>query len=391
MLGAIYVGLTGLQAYSQGLQKVSNNVSNLNSQGFKSSSVTFANLQGSRDTGGVSYTGGAGSSGGGVGLADARIDFKAGELRQTDRDLDLAVDGSGLLVLLKGDEVRYARTGSFEVGKDGYITLAGSDWRLATLDSAGRAVAVSIEGKTTSTPEKTTRIAFADNLSSTATSYTINDIRVHDASGTEHIWKLAFSRAENATDWTVKVTDEKSRVIGEKTLGFVAGSPTSATEKLTFADADTGLSVEFDFSSNVSSFSSGTVSTLRTSSVDGQGVGTITAVAVNADGELEISYSNGEKKQLGAVALAAFRDSQALRQESAGFFTADSSAEVELLASTDPRVGQVVSRRLEASNVDLSQEFGDLILIQRGYQASSQIVSVANDMIQQLFGIRGQG
>lgn len=62
-----------------------------------------------------------------------------------------------------------------------------------------------------------------------------------------------------------------------------------------------------------------------------------------------------------------------------------------MLASDDTRVGTVVSRRLEASNVDLSKEFGDLILIQRGYQASSQIVSTANDMIQQLFGIRGQG
>ncbi|MBN8501784.1 MAG: hypothetical protein J0M19_11595, partial [Sphingomonadales bacterium] len=66
-------------------------------------------------------------------------------------------------------------------------------------------------------------------------------------------------------------------------------------------------------------------------------------------------------------------------------------ADVQVLASEDPRVGQVLSRRLEASNVDLSREFGDLILIQRGYQASSQIISASNDMIQQLFGIRGQG
>ena len=62
-----------------------------------------------------------------------------------------------------------------------------------------------------------------------------------------------------------------------------------------------------------------------------------------------------------------------------------------MLTSEDARAGTVLSRRLETSNVDLSKEFGDLILIQRGFQASSQIISVANDMIQQLFGIRGQG
>ena len=61
------------------------------------------------------------------------------------------------------------------------------------------------------------------------------------------------------------------------------------------------------------------------------------------------------------------------------------------MTTEDKRVGKVISRRLEASNVDLAKAFGELILIQRGFQASSQIISVSNDMIQQLFGIRGQG
>ena len=68
MFGAIYTGLSGLQAYSEGLQKVSNNVANLNSLGFKSSSVSFSNIQGARDTGGLSYIGSESDSGG-VGLA----------------------------------------------------------------------------------------------------------------------------------------------------------------------------------------------------------------------------------------------------------------------------------------------------------------------------------
>lgn len=167
--------------------------------------------------------------------------------------------------------------------------------------------------------------------------------------------------------------------------------PTAATAKLTFEDAANGLSVEFDFSKNVTSFSSGTVSSLRAAGVDGRGVGTVTSIAVNERGVLELSYSNGQKTELGAVALASFRNPLALTQEAAGLFSADAAGEVALLASDDPRVGTVLSRRIEASNVDLSREFGDLILVQRGYQASSQVVSVANDMLQQLFNIRGQG
>ena len=391
MFGAIYVGLSGLKAYSDGIQRVSNNVANLNSLGFKSSSVTFSNVQTARDYGGSSLQNGSLGSGGGVGLYDASLQMKAGELRQTDSDLDLAVDGNGFLVLLRGTETRYIRTGSFEVGKDGYIVLAGTDWKLGALDGAGRAVAVSIDASRTKAPVATTKVSFADNLSSTATTFAVSSLAVYDANGVKHLWSATFTRTEGTTNWTVKVVDDKGAAIGEQTLKFTGGLPDPTTSQLTFADSANGLSVVFDFSANVTSFSAGTVSTLRANKVDGNGVGSVTTIAVNSKGELELTYSNDEKKQLGAVALAVFRDPRSLRQETAGQFTAQPGADVQLMASEDPRVGQVLSRRLEASNVDLSKEFGDLILIQRGYQASSQIISVSNDMIQQLFGIRGQG
>lgn len=391
MFGAIYVGLSGLKAYSDGIQRVSNNVANLNSLGFKASTVTFSNVQTARDFGGISLQNGSTGSGGGVGLHDASLELKSGELRQTENDLDLAIDGNGFLVLLRGEETRYIRTGSFEVDKDGQIVLAGTDWKLGLLDASGRAVPVSIDASRTNAPVATTRVTFADNLSSTATTYSISDMAVYDASGLKHLWSATFTRAEGSTDWSVKVVDDKGTTIGEQTLAMVGGVPDPAANQLTFADAANGLSVIFDFSANVTSYSAGTTSTLRAADVDGHGVGSVTTIAVNTKGELELTYSNSEKKQLGAVAIAVFRDPRSLRQETAGQFTAETGADVELLASEDPRVGQVLSRRLEASNVDLSKEFGDLILIQRGYQASSQIISVSNDMIQQLFGIRGQG
>ncbi|MEQ1540695.1 MAG: flagellar hook-basal body complex protein [Novosphingobium sp.] len=391
MFGAIYVGLSGLRAYSNGIQRVSNNVANLNSLGFRASTVTFSNVQTARDYGGISFQNGALGHGGGVGLYDASLNLRSGELRQTENDLDLAIDGNGFLTLLRGTETRYIRTGSFDVDRDGYVVLAGTDWKLGVLDGAGRATPVSIDASRTNVPAVTTRINFADNLSSTATAYTVSDMSVYDASGAKHLWTATFTRTSGTMDWKVKVTDDKGITIGEQTLAFLNGAPTSDTNQLTFADTANALSVVFDFSSNVTSFSAGTVSTLRAAKVDGHAVGSIASIAVNTKGELELSYSNNEKKQIGPVAIAVFRDAHSLRQESAGQFTPEPGADVQLLSSEDPRGGQVLSRRLEASNVDLSQEFGDLILIQRGYQASSQIISVSNDMIQQLFGIRGQG
>lgn len=391
MLGSIYVGLSGLQSYSSGLQKVSNNVSNLNSTGFKTTNVTFSNIENSRDSGGATMFDGAGNSGGGVEIGGDTLNLKAGELRASSRDLDLAVDGSGFLVLVKDGAVQYTRTGSFEVNKDGFIVLAGTEWHLGLLDGAGNAQAVSIDANRTNSPVATTRIKFADNLSSTATSFSIPNLAVYAPSGEKQLWTVSFAKEASASDWSVTVKNSAGATVGSGTIAFLNGVPTTATSSLTIADSASGLSVVLDFSGGVTSFSSGSVSTLRSASIDGHGVGALTSVAVNATGEVEIKYSNDQTKSLGAVALATFRDPSALRQESAGLFVADDSAQATLLASSDERVGLVKSRFLEASNVDLSKEFGDLILIQRGYQASSQIISVSNDMIQQLFGIRGQG
>jgi flagellar hook protein FlgE len=402
MFGSIYIGLSGLNAYSRGLQMVSNNVTNLNSQGFKSSTVNFRDLFGAQGDGGLSFSSGEGSAGHGVEVGGSHYDMGQGELRQTNRDLDLSVDGSGFLMLMRGEEVAYTRTGSFEVDKDGYIVLSGTDYRLATLDSSGHPVSVSINSSRSSVPQATTTVKFANNLSSdantapTGTSTTPNpvtvpDIKVYDKNGVAHIWKVSFVKDTSATaQWTVTVTDDKSATIGTQTLKFSAGLPDPTTTALTFTDTNSDLSVSLDFS-NITSYSGGSISTLSSASVDGFALGSLTSVKVNDKGELELGYSNDQKKQLGAVAVADFRDPSALKQRSGGLFTDSGSAGRQLMTTADPRGGNVVSRRLEASNVDLSAEFGDLILIQRGFQASSQIISVSNDMIQQLFGIRGQG
>lgn len=388
MFGAIYIGLSGLNAYSKGLQQVSNNVSNLNTTGFKGSTVSFHNLYATPDRGGMSLTGQGGSDGYGVAVDDGTLNFKQGELRGTDRDLDLSVDGNGFLVLLDDDRTLYARTGSFEVDPAGFIVLNGTNYRLATLDANGRAVSLSVDARRTSAPKATTAVTFADNLSSTATSYTVSDIRVFDASGAAHVWKAGFAKGSDG--WSVTVTDDKGATVGTQTLKFNAGIIDPATAKLDFTDAASGLTVQFDFSNGVTSFSGGEVSTLRAAKVDGYAAGTITGIAADSAGKLQLSYSNGQKVDGGAIALADFRDPARLEQRD-GLFVEREPGQSMLLASDDPRVGQVRSKRLEASNVDLSQQFGDLILIQRGFQASSQIVSVSNDMIQQLFGIRGQG
>lgn len=392
MFGAIYIGLSGLGAYSKGLQAVSNNVSNLNTLGYKANNVGFASIAGAGSVGGLEYgSGSRDANGHGVTIKELTTNFGQGEFRQTGRDLDLAIDGNGFFVLLDGDQQLYTRTGSFAVNDEGFIVLQGTDYRLAVLDAAGRPVALNIDASRTDAPEQTTRITFADNLSSTATTFTVPDLKVFGANGEEYTWTAAFTRPANEPNsWTLKVTDSTGRVIGEQPLRFQNGQVAQDTSELTFADASNNLSIVFDFSEGVTSFSSGTVSSLRAREVDGHATGALATLTVNDKGQLEISYSNEEKLELGAVAIADFRDPQSLERRSNALFAFSGFGQRQYLAASDVKVGTILSGRLEASNVDLGAQFGDLILIQRGFQASSQIISVSNDMIQQLFGIRGQ-
>lgn len=393
MLGAIYIGLSGLSAYSRGLKTISNNVANLNTPGFKASSVRFTDaFTGAAN--GQRYAGGLGSAftGGGVRYSQATLDFGAGELRNTGNDLDLAVNGNGMLVLLDGDRTYFTRTASFKVDEDGYIVDQASGHRLAVLDAAGKPTAVNIDKKLVREPEPTTKITFSKNLSTDGTTAIVDNMTVYDENGGAHVWKATLKPVAGSTDWTVDVT-EGTTSIGSYTLKFLTGGIPDPVNSVFTATLDPAhaeaTSITLDFST-ISHFIQGTTSSLAATKIDGAGAADLASITVK-DGKLLLTYANDKTEELGALAVADFLNPQDLDQLGSGLYENRKNLSYRLLGGDDKKIGQAVGGQLEGSNVDLSQEFGDLILVQRGYQASSQVVSVSNDMIQQLFGIRGQG
>jgi flagellar hook protein FlgE len=394
MFGSMFVGLSGMNAFSSGLRQISNNITNLNSTGFKGSSVRFGDMV---RTG----TGSTSNEGQGVQLGDSRTNFSQGELRQTNRGLDLAIDGDGFFVLLRNGEQFLTRTGSFEVNADGEIVLAGTDYKLAALDSSGVPRAITIAQNRFSSPKETTSVKFTGNLSSSAGSGTHTvPLTVFDKTGDTQGWRVTFTRddasisnAPPKVEWVVEVRNGADVALATQRLKFENGVLAEASRKLAFADSASGLSIEFDFSEGVSPFSNGDRSDLAVAANgrNGRDRGDLTGISVNAQGQVELAYSNQDKVQIGGLALAMPADPQDLGEVGRGIYRLDELSGATYAGSSSKGLGRVVSSRLEASNVDLSREFGDLILIQRGYQASSQIVSVSNEMIQQLFGIRGQG
>ena len=400
MFGAIYIGLSGLTAYSKGLQTVSNNVSNMNTSGFKAATVTFSDIVGKGSNGGLEYGYGYAGTGHGVAINQIDMNFTQGELRTSDRDLDLAIDGNGFFVLQDGDDMLYARTGSFALDDDGYVVMSGTKYRLMVLDGSGNPVAVNIANKRSNPPKATDAIRFNGNLSSGGTvdpvtkefTHTVSNLKVYDAQGGEHSWSVKFTRPETVADkWTVTVTDAAGKTVGTQELKFFGGQVAVESRKLSFEDSAKGLNITFDFSESVTSYSTGSVSSLAAAKIEGRPSGEVATLTVNKKGKLEIAYTNEEKLELESIALADFRDPQRLTQRGNGLFVFEGYGQRQFLNAEDLRVGTIMPKKLEASNVDLGAQFGDLILIQRGFQASSQIISVSNDMIQQLFGIRGQG
>ncbi|WP_186209002.1 flagellar hook protein FlgE [Burkholderia gladioli] len=397
MLDSIYIGMSGLSAYSRGLQTISNNVANLNTAGFKTSTPQFADLYyGQRYAPGLPGNPNVSYAGSGVEYGYASLNFTQGDTRASSGQLDLAIQGNGFLTVLDGQQARYERTGQFVVEPDGTLRDKGNGLQLAALTSTGGVTGLSIAGKQLSPPQATTVVKFTDNISSGSTSASVPNIDVYDANGGKHTLKVDLTpdTTAQAGRWKVVVTDEKGATVQTDFLQFTGGIPDPGHSRIdvTLNSANAPLlTVSLDFSSGVTNFSAGTSSTLRVGSKDGYGTGTLSSLSVDDSGQLVIQYSNGQTGQLGTVALASFTDPQQLIQMGKGLFDATHAAPPAYRASNGAGVGKLLSGATEASNVDLSTEFGQLILIQRGFQASSQVVSTANEMIMQLLQMRSQG
>jgi flagellar hook protein FlgE len=116
--------------------------------------------------------------------------------------------------------------------------------------------------------------------------------------------------------------------------------------------------------------------------------GTLSATNFDERGNLEVTYSNGEKRKIGRLVLASFDSGGDLQSIGDGTYVTREGRSATLSAGMEFGLGRVSGQNLELSNVELTEQFTDLIIIQRGYQASSQMTSVANEMMQQLLSMQ---
>ena len=128
-----------------------------------------------------------------------------------------------------------------------------------------------------------------------------------------------------------------------------------------------------------------TMSSLAVSGQNGAAVGKLESYTLGSDGSLIGSFSNGIKQVLAKIALAKFTNPAGLEKAGGSSYVATgNSGGVQLGAAGDPGIGTLTGGSLEMSNVDLSQEFTNLIVAQRGFQANARIITTSDEVLQEL-------
>jgi flagellar hook protein FlgE len=385
--------MSGLLAFSQDLQNISNNVANLNTPGFKGSNSQFADMfSGSNGSNSLPSAGGAG-----VQVLPAVIDFSRGQTTQTGIATNLAGSGDSFFVLkdTQTGQLSYTQNGQFHFDEKGTLVDSTGQRKVQALDANGGLADLSQAGLENSLPVASKAVTLSGNLSTTASPATITPINVIDASGGTHALTAKFTNSTTAPGtWTVSVTDSNGTVASGGSFVFAGGiiSGATASNSFSFNYAPAGVAaMPLTLALQPGTTSLASASTLAVQSIDGHLAGTVTSPSFNQNGTLVLNYSNGQTVNGPTVALANFASTANLQQLGGNAFSTSNNSEARLgVAGTDSAWGRVTAGSIQGSNVDLSAEFSNIIITQRGYQAASEIVSTANQMIQNLLDMKGR-
>jgi flagellar hook protein FlgE len=386
MLRSLDSGISGLQAHQTMLDVTANNIANVNTTGFKSSSTQFEDTlsQMMHTAGGSNAEVGSTNPaqvGLGVKVAGIATDFTQGSTQSTGKPTDMMISGDGFFVVKSGGQTMYTRAGSFTFDEDGQ--LAAPDGSLVQGWTAVNGVVpsgnaplstITLPKNSVAPAVATTATKASGNLPSDAavgTNVTLTE-GVYDSTGTERSLNLTFTKT--ATGWDV-AGEDGTGATGTDSLTFANGA-------LTGGGSITVGGVTVDESS-LTGFAQ--LQTASISGQNGQASGTLQSYSLSSDGKLIGSYSNGATETIAQIALANFTNPGGLAKAGSSDYTPTiaSGAATYGVAGTNG-LGTLVGGSLEMSNVDLTQEFSNLIVAQRGFEANARIITTSDQILQDL-------
>jgi len=383
MLRSLYSGISGLRSHQTMLDVTGNNIANVNTAGFKGSSVVFQDsLSQLIGNAGIpdDQVGGRNPAqvGLGVQVAGIRTNFAQGSAQATGRGGDLMISGDGFFAVRSGGETLYTRAGAFTFDSTGkMVTVDGAvvqGWAATNgVVNTGLAPADIVLPLNAISPARaTTSATVTGNLPSTAEigDTLVRDVTVYDAQGAGSTLSLTFTKT--AAGWDV--TEPVSGATGS--LTFTDGVQTAPGLTLTAGALTVDLTAVTGYAD---------MSTVAVTGQDGAPAGSLKSYSITGDGSIIGIFSNGRTETLAKIAMATFANPEGL--EKAGgtaYRVSANSGQPQFGVPGAAGFGDLVSGALEMSNVDLSQEFTNLIVAQRGFQANARIITTSDEVLQEL-------
>jgi flagellar hook protein FlgE len=460
MMRSLYSGVSGLQNHQIRMDVIGNNISNINTTGFKKGRVNFQDMLSQTMSGAARPTedlGGVNPKQVGLGMTVATIDtiHTQGSMQTTGVMTDLAIQGNGFFVMNSGAKEFYTRAGAFGLDENGTLinpangmrvqgwgaeTIDGQNFINAAADVGSLLIPVGSKDPAAST----TTVDLACNLDKRTEDINPGagaietregtwsiDKAVYDSFGNTHTLRVNFTRvpgvenqwegqvvidpdAEVTTNTLVDVGDINSTadtfIVEFSNLGVLTAAVDTEGERIetgalqvnigfdVLATADEGEGqVRQNFQLNLGDVGSvvnsvtqfAEKSSTKAFRQNGYPMGYLENFKIDQSGQITGVYSNGTNRLLGQVAMASFTNPGGL--EKAGestYVISNNSGDPNISQSGVAGKGKMISGALEMSNVDLAEQFTDMIVTQRGFQANSKTITTSDQMLQELLTLK---
>lgn len=424
ILGALYAAVSGLNADSNALGIISDNIANSDTTGYKETSTDFSTL----------VTGSGAStlySPGGVQSAPFYNVTQQGVLESETSPTDLAISGQGFFVVNSSpnstNAISFTRAGNFTVDANGNLVNSAGEYlqgqpltynqaqALANGGTASQIPLASLDALQTvnvtssaGTANATNNVSIVANLPAddTATPETVA-VEVYDSLGVGHPMTLTFTPTGTANQWSVAASLANSGAAtatiaaGDNIVQFnsngsinSAGTTFNAANALSIAwdptqsGATSPQTITFNVGANGSTNQMTQIGDQPSTgeiTQDGVAFGSFSGVTVGSDGIVTANYNNGLSRAIYLLPVATFNNPDGLQGVSGNAYTAtNASGSVLLRQSGQGSAGTIAPSELENSTVDIATEFSNLIITQRAYEANSKVVTTADTMLQDL-------
>jgi flagellar hook protein FlgE len=413
MLTSFSTALSALNADTTAMDVVGNNLANLNTPGFKASTVSFHDLVTQSIGAGL----GATQVGFGVGTPITLRHFSQGAIQTSSGPLDAAIQGDGFFVIQTQEgSTEYTRGGNFQVNSKGNLTTATRDellgWTInnGVLNTNLPVGPITVPVGSLAPPITTGNVSVDLNLNAAATAGPPPDtfstsVQVYDSLGISHIATFTFTKTSTANQWTYSAsippgdtTAPSTPVTGTLTFdqfGQLKSPAASAPQPVITAkglvDGAADLSITWNLFNGTTSRITQFAQPSATSAVaqDGSAAANLVSVGLADRGQVLAQYSNGQQVVVGQLAMATIRNPESLI--AVGNSNYQTSALTALPAIGVPGTGgrgTVLGGSIEASTVDIAKEFTNLIVFQRGYEANAKVISTVDQLSQATINLK---